>query len=72
MRADWSSTWPVQPKQMRNLRSRIEINFGSNRVLVEQSAIAFDRRSPGLEPRSMFRSPGSPAALRVWVAHAQD
>ena len=30
------------------------------------------RRSPGLEPRSMFHSPGSPAALRAWVAHAQD
>ena len=30
------------------------------------------RRSPGLEPRSMFHSPSSPAALRAWVAHAQD
>jgi len=30
------------------------------------------RRSPGLEPRSMFHSPGAPAALRAWVAHAQD
>jgi hypothetical protein len=29
------------------------------------------RRSPGLEPRSMFHSPGSSAALRAWVAHAQ-
>ena len=30
------------------------------------------RRSPGLEPRSMFHSPASPAALGAWVAHAQD
>jgi hypothetical protein len=30
------------------------------------------RRSPGLEPRSMFHSPGAPAALRAWLAHTQD
>src|SRR5205085_2819467 len=30
------------------------------------------RRSPGLEPRSMFASLATPAALRARVAHAQD
>jgi hypothetical protein len=79
----WSSTWPVQPKQMRNLRIRIEITsaptsgqsksmplarFGPH-CLVEcpLRAKGLNRRGTPAQPHSWHVPAGSKAYGEAWL-----